>query len=482
MRLQSKLSHLRWLLPLLVYFIALTMLFSSFGNYFYQRAVRQKEVEMAFAIEREIDNIDFSLGKALTTVHEAGTAFSLYAFRYNKNQIVSLLNRMVIDTDMTYAYVCNLEGSGYDYQGEDVHIGSEDFFKEITEEYSRGGIGITFPDVPSGQGAGAYIVNGISFDKKERGYVIAKVPLISIADQIFALKYEADTIAVITIDGKVLSIDSKTGSYGEEDGNFYDLMPRSISKDNIKLSMTQKSIYYADAPDFGYIIVLPLDTASACAVALVDYDDMKQMVNPEIRPFSYLMSGILIASVVLMVLIIIAGLLGDFIQKKQREKKIAEIETDVVTGLMTTRSAVNGIDNYIEASGDARGIIFLIALDLDAFREGKKDFVISNDKIKDFADVLTGSFRSSDIIARTGEDEFMVFVKDIREDKDVRKQSDHMQMFLHDSRIVESGEEIAANAGAAICPDTGKSAGELMNAARAALDRAKKEGSGRLSF
>ncbi len=482
MRLHSKLIHLRWLLPLLAYFIALAVLFSSFGNFLYQRTVRQKEVEMAFAIEREIDNIDYSLGQAMTTVSEAGAAFSLYAFRYNKNQIVSLLNRMVNDTDVTYAYVCNLEGSGYDYQGKDVHIGGEEFFKEITEEYSRGGLGMVFPDVPSGQAAEVYIVNGISFDKRERGYIIAKASLVSIAEQIFALKYEADTLAIITIDGKILSIDSRTDRQQEEDANFYDLLPGSISKDNIKLSITKKNIYYADAPGYGYMIVLPLDTASACAVALIDYDDMKLMADKDILPYNYLVSGMLIASVLLMVLIILAGILGDFIQKKHWEKKNAEIETDVVTGLMTMRSAVNEIDNYIRTTGDARGILFIIVLNLDAFREGKKDFVVSGDKIKDFADILTGSFRSSDIIARTGEEEFVVFVKNIREDKDVRKQSDHMQMFLHDSRIVESGEEIAANAGAVICPDGGNSARELMVAAMAALDRAKKEGPGRLSF
>ncbi len=482
MRINSKKKHLRWLVPLIIYFVALAILLVSFRNYYYEQKVREKELEMAFAIEREIDNIDFSVGRAITTVSEAGAAFSLYAFRYNQNQIRTLLAGIVNDTDVTDVFVCNLEGHGYDYRGKDVRIDGEKFFFDISAEYSRGGVGLMFPDIPDDQPAYVYIVCGVSFDRKERGYIIAKLPVVSIADQIFALKYEADTLAIITIDGRILSMESRGQNQQKGDKNFYDLLPQGVSRDNIKLSITQKSIYYADAPGFGYMIVLPLDTANACAIALINYDDMRLMANREIQPFKSLAVGICIASLALIVLIILANMLAEYLHKLSMDKKYAEAETDVVTGLLTGRAAFKAIDEYIESDGDAKGMMFLILLSLDALREGNGDYNMSPDKIKEFAEVLAANYRSTDIIARTGEEEFLVFLKDIREDKDVRKQTDHLQMFLHDSRIIDEGKEVAASAGAAVCPVNGKSAEDLMNAAKAALDRARKEGIGRLSF
>ncbi len=154
----------------------------------------------------------------------------------------------------------------------------------------------------------------------------------------------------------------------------------------------------------------------------------------------------------------------------------------MLTNLLTFRSALNEIDDYIEGAEGRRGMLFVVGLELsgDAGTNGAAE--ISPDRIKDFAGILSLSFRSTDIIGRTPDNEFLLFLKDIREEKDVRKQTDHMQMFLHDSRMMEGDAEITTNAGAAMCPDNGKNGRDLLSSARLALERAREEGAGRMSF
>ena len=76
----------------------------------------------------------------------------------------------------------------------------------------------------------------------------------------------------------------------------------------------------------------------------------------------------------------------------------------------------------------------------------------------------------------------MVFLKDIYDQKDIRKQTDEMQLFLHDTRFIDADKEITVNAGAAIYPDNGRNVPDVVIAAKKALGRSKVVGKGVLSF
>lgn len=481
MKTANKRIHLRWLVPLLAYFVVLAMLIISYRNYQFQHAAREIQSEMAFAIEREVDAIDFSVGNAMSTVSEAGEAFSLYAMRYNRNQITQLLKGVVNRTDLTHALVCDLEGNGYDYEGWDMHIGEEDYFSEVTAEYARGGIGMVVLSNEPGETAEICIVDGITFDKKEKGYIIAKIPVASVADQVFAQRFLADTIAIVTLDGQILSMDSQEGAVADVDyDDFWKVLPRGITRDNIKLSLSQNKVYCAQANGYGYVIVVPLDTVNGGAVAFVSDAQMKVMTQSEMVPFRVLAVAVVISSLILVALIFASFAISELIVKKRYDKSFAEAERDVLTGLLSARAAMKEIDDYIDSGDGNRGILFLIGLNMegDSTADSSKDI----DRVKDFAAGLSKSFRASDIIGRIRDHEFVVFLKDIQEEKDIRKQTDHMQMFLHDTKIIEDGKEISANAGASICPDSGKIARDALVAAESALERSRKEGTGRLSF
>ena len=86
------------------------------------------------------------------------------------------------------------------------------------------------------------------------------------------------------------------------------------------------------------------------------------------------------------------------------------------------------------------------------------------------------------IIFYNYQDMFLVFLKDIYEQKDVRKHTDEMQLFLHDTRFFDDDKEVTVNAGAAFYPDNGKTVPDVLAAAEKALERSAAVGKGILSF
>ena len=93
-------------------------------------------------------------------------------------------------------------------------------------------------------------------------------------------------------------------------------------------------------------------------------------------------------------------------------------------------------------------------------------------------------FRMTDIIGRTGGDEFMVFLKDVTDDLIVEREANRITKFFHDFKAGGDYVKYSASAsiGAAIFPDDAKTFKDLYMAADQALYKAKKRGKNQLVF
>ncbi len=476
-------KHLRWFIPLIIYYIVMAITLRTYWTYSYSRAVDAKENEIAFDVETALDNIDFSVENATARIVQIAEAFSLYTPIYNKNQITLLLKNMVEETDLSHALVCDLDGVGYDMDGRDVNIGEESYFDDVTAEYSRGGVGLILPDGQTEMDSEILIVCGLTYTDKTKGYLITKIPIIHVSDQLFKDKYIANRSDIVTIEGDIISFGhgkKRSGEKGVTRQKLWNDLPDGISKDTIKLSISQKNVYMSDIPDYGYVIVVPFKNMAGAVVTFITEDEMMQMVDQSLQPLRYAFLWSIVSSLLLVVMIYIANVISNYIEKRRFEKSFAEAERDVVTGLMTRASATRAIDSYLSENGDRRGLMFVIGLN-KSDDEDKED-IFTGERLKEFSRSLERGFRATDILGRLSDKEFLVFLKDIHEEKDVRKQTDHMQMFLHDVKVTDGEREMSANAGAALFPDSGKNATDMLNAAESALLRSREDGIGMLSF
>lgn len=479
-----KRSHLRWLIPIAFYLIAVVVILGVYRGIIYERAASAKLTEMALTIGEEVTDKDIVMSDAISAMAMSGRAMSLYALDYNENQIKSLLKDLVDETELTNALVCDGDGNGYDYLGKEISIGSEEYFPAITSEYSRGGTGMVLPDRgENSRNTEVLMVSGIRFDKGDGGYLVGTLPVETFSDQLFREHFLPDKVAVVTLNGDILADgrDNRPDAFSES-ASFWDQIPSGISRDTIKLSISQKNVYMGPVPDYGYVIISPYKSAGGGAVAFIREEAMQAMTRDTMDTYGAEASKLVIASAFLILLVILSYYISDKIEKRLRKKRYEAHDLDKLTGLLTRESAIVEIKKYAESDINKRGILFILEIrEIQDARQQKGD-VFADEKIKEFANVLYGRFRSTDIVARFADDKFLVFLKDVYDQKDVRKQTDEMQLFLHDSRFIDADKEVTVNAGAAIYPDSGRTVPDTVISAERALERSKGAGKGMLSF
>ena len=484
MRTSKSRNHLRWLVPLLISLVILIFMLLDYKRDIHEKTIEAKETEMAHVIEDEMRDIEISLAEASSCLVASADAISQYALTYNFNQISHIMKNIVVTTDVTDVFVCGIDGIGYDKDGRDVSIGDKPYFEELLSEYSHGGTGMILPDDYGEDGKQeTLLVSHVSFNKKEDGFIVATMPVLALSDSLFMDRFMADRVAVITIDGVILAStrgQMSEGAESEGGNSFWKLLPPEVSKDTIKLNLSQKSHYTAKVDGYGYILVLPMRTATGGAVILIREDQMDLMTAKDESGLWEFAVKIAILTASYLIMVLLAHIISDYVENKIREKRLAQKETDPETGLLTKNSSGEEIQGYINSQENTGGLLFLIEIK-GVKQKTDIDKTILAARRKAFAKMLLANFRASDIVARIDKDKYLVFLKGVHDDKEVRKQMDEMQMFLHDL-LVDTSEEAFAHAGAALCPENGRSVTELISSAEQALKRSMEAGTGKLSF
>ena len=164
-------------------------------------------------------------------------------------------------------------------------------------------------------------------------------------------------------------------------------------------------------------------------------------------------------------------------EKKQMEQIRLQAHIDHLTGLYNRYCLEMKIQEYLQEPRDTYSAFLLI--DLDDFKDINDTFGhgCGDQALKDVAHELKQYFRSSDLLCRFGGDEFVVFMKDIK-DKNVLPRL--MKRFLDQMRLTYHNEQVQidlkASIGIAICPEDGRDLNTLYAKADRALYRIKKSG------
>ena len=163
--------------------------------------------------------------------------------------------------------------------------------------------------------------------------------------------------------------------------------------------------------------------------------------------------------------------------KREQEKLKVNAEIDLLTGLYNKITNQKLIDEYLSSEGKNKKSV-LFAIDIDNFK-GVNDNLghLKGDKVLiDVANKLKKIFRKTDIIARFGGDEFMIFVKNIEDDNFIEVKA--QEIIKNIKCEVENNKKciISASVGVAIYPEAGIDFKNLYKNADDALYQAKKSG------
>lgn len=194
----------------------------------------------------------------------------------------------------------------------------------------------------------------------------------------------------------------------------------------------------------------------------------------------YQVTGIMALFIVLFMVVNIIGKVRNEGNSRALEEKA---DTDQLTGLCNKIATERRIREYMAENPDSLAMMFL--LDIDNFKKinDTMGHAFGDEVLRTLGKHIGANFRVTDIIGRTGGDEFTIFLKFLKDDSNILSEAQKLAEFFHD---FEAGEYVkysaTASIGAAIFPADGKDFETLYKAADQALYKAKERGKNQLAF
>lgn len=179
------------------------------------------------------------------------------------------------------------------------------------------------------------------------------------------------------------------------------------------------------------------------------------------------------------------GLISDIDREKRASQELRDMaERDSLTQLYNKRTATQKINAYIDRMGPEDSAVMFV-IDVDDFKKINDHcgHMHGDAVLQDISTELKRIFRSEDIIARIGGDEFLVFMTSVREPRIIEERASRINSLLN-SIIVQhkAAGAISCSIGLVLCPQSGCNFNELFARGDLALYDAKRKGKNQHSF
>ena len=466
-----KKAYLKWLVPIVALYVMVGGTCLAFRGVVKREIYENEMHRISHIAEENMRSVDVTIQTVVDYNNSTAVSFANMDYFNDQEKLVNVLKELVKNESVTGSIVVNSNGVGLNEKGEPVKVRDEAFFEEVKKNFHSGGSGmVTIGEDGYFPKGSAVVVNYIDFLGTTKGYLITDSKVGDVQDRIFKGLPEVEIAALANIEGFIFA-----GNYGGSNlwEDYGDLLPA----DTIKMYMSQKKYYMSRIAGYGNLIVVPSGQTAGALVIVASDDDMSVIAR------EYMMSyyNLVIALMVIVTLYILANLgiymFGRFVRKMRASRESEKIKTDSISGLYNEFGFTSELKGYTRYAGDRNGILFAISIDCDN----------STDRIKILKDVagqLKQTYRITDILGRGEDGEFLVFLKGFDGEKDIRKQTDEMQMFLYDlkSELIDNNKKVKISAGRAIYPQNGGNADELLTNVRGALEKSKADGRGSISF
>lgn len=175
----------------------------------------------------------------------------------------------------------------------------------------------------------------------------------------------------------------------------------------------------------------------------------------------------------------VVGVLNDIDKEKRASQELKnKAERDELTGLYNKRTARDKIERYLSRRGE-RDKSAMFILDVDDFKNINDNYghMFGDAVLQEISSVLSELFSSRDIISRIGGDEFLIFMRDIKDEREA---------VLMAEKIVKAfstmfSENVlpfypSCSVGIVFCPENGDKFEILFNNSDVALYDAKSRG------
>lgn len=469
--------------------IVVTVMLSTSFSKIKREGIQNYEDVMASSTSRYAQNVNREL-TAMETAADVAADVLANSSHYGQTLIQETLKSAQARTSADKAIYYHVGNSGYLWNGTEfktVDLEKEPYYGQLT------GLSETkvFCLRDSDTLKTTDLVVMAPAGETGNGCVLLYYPVRRL-DKIFRISVDfgADAFAVVLDkNGYIVSSGSYESDYLTELNfwnNFVSGNREAISKARVRLvnAMTgsfeatskgtgeKRTIVYAPVLNNGYTVVIGVDQS---------YVDKKESNY-------WKSSGVMLTQLlVVLVCFFIAFLIISYTTKRksaERDRLLREeADTDLLTGLTNKLATERKIKEYMAENPNSLGMMFV--LDIDNFKKinDTMGHAFGDEVLKTLGKTISSLFRVTDIIGRTGGDEFTIFLKFLKSDENTLKEARKLVQFFKDFTAGEYVKYSAtASIGAAVFPENGSDFDSLYKAADKALYKAKQRGKNQLAF
>lgn len=233
-----------------------------------------------------------------------------------------------------------------------------------------------------------------------------------------------------------------------------------------------------------YVTFQPVGDLGACVMVSVRESQIIRSIKEENKETTKLMYKILVSVGIFFVLIVIVYIINRIGFAKQSKELKDKAETDLLTDLLNKVSTEKKIKEYLAGEGKDK-VSMMCVLDIDNFKKinDTMGHAFGDEVLSEFGKGIKSEFRVTDIVGRTGGDEFIILLKDLKSDDIIAREAERISRFFKTFQVgTYQKYSPTASIGAAIFPRDAQDYESLYKSADSALYKAKKRGKNQLAF
>jgi len=233
-----------------------------------------------------------------------------------------------------------------------------------------------------------------------------------------------------------------------------------------------------------YLVTQPITNTDSEIIVIARSDIIERTAREENSNTRTMVLKLLVSLIAFIALIAIIYIINRLAFSKTSMELQNKAETDLLTDLLNKISTEKKIEEYLSSEGKDKTCMMCV-LDIDNFKKinDTMGHAFGDEVLAALGKQIRSEFRVSDIIGRTGGDEFIIFLKDLKDDTIINREAERVENFFRNFTVGEYTKYSAtASIGAAIYPRDAQDFESLYKAADSALYKAKNRGKNQLAF
>lgn len=484
---------LQWIIPsiILVLFLVVTLFNYSaeIESQIRERVDEKQELRTSNMGEYYEKSIEALMSVASVTAGNISKEKDIFS-----DDVQVMLSEAVRNTIATDAIVIKMDGSSINSKGRESVLGEKLDLTELLDGKTH--VSDLF-QYTSDQTFHALIAAPVKTENAMMGVVAIIMPFDHLGDITSSAAYSVkNTYGILRGDGIVVERSGnlrtilEVGKNGLTDLESAEIVDGTYKKmlQNTEANKGGKIIFNSQGKlmDAGayYLYYEPIGEYGWYTATVVPYVQIEKVIRDERKTTTDLITKMIVAMLIFVAILVAINVITRARYIKESKELQDKAETDLLTDLLNKIATEKRIREYLENEGkDKRSIMFV--LDIDNFKKinDTMGHAFGDEVLSTLGRRIKSEFRINDIVGRTGGDEFVVLLKDLKDEDTMKKEADRVATFFKNFQVGEYVKYYAtASIGAAIYPENAKDFDTLYKAADNALYKAKHRGKNQLAF